>query len=426
MPPGVGRPAGTRRALQPGYGRGRSARRARHRSPVFDATWGERRSIPPGRIPQRASGSSLVGLPSGKQCSILLAVPGQGTDPQRFSGANAGKPNNRLSLPRLVGRWQGFRPAPLRSLAKMRQTWASTPTPTRTRGEQAAQPPLTRSPSPAACSSSSLASASSSSRSAPPRGINVVRPPVADEDRLGPGVSKRKPAHVSIVVPNYRCAGVAVAIGLPGCRPRSHPVRRWRPTASFAPPSPLSPCSPPAPRSSPPLVHPATARFPPTRGPARRSRLRPTERAGRRRSLSLKALPSASPTSAAVTRRRPHHPRAQVRPHPPSTDCKLVIATRSACLYPGRRRLQNCNRQACPLQSSSPPAVNANCLLRRSRARAEPHSGLPTTSLSRSHHSSFSVSPPHVAHPVRRAGFTRGSRTPSLSGHVGGIGKRTC
>jgi len=257
--------------------------------------------------------------------------------------------------------------------------------------------------------------------------ISVVHPPVVDEDRLGLRVSKRKPAHPLIVVPNHGCASFEVVIGLPvvvlvllRLAAGAHGV--------VAPPlalTVLAVCPTVVVNAGEPRPH--QGMFPPNSVSRRRF---PTSARRRRRtrcSLTIQAMPSASPTSAAVTRHRTPSPPRQSSPSPSIHRLQTCPFHSWRLSSPQSPPIAKVKSPGVPLAVLPATCGNRNCLLRRSRARAEPHSGHARDIVDPLPPILFSVSPPHPGHPpsAMRAIHT-GAHMRSLLGHVGGVGRRTC
>ena len=114
----------------------------------FRSTPGEFTQTPPMLPAAGAAVRSLIGPAIGEQRSIFQAVPGQGARPPAFSGANAGNPNNGLSVPNTVGRWQWFRPLSKGIASSHAPNMGLVLLPREAEGEQAAQPPPAQHPPP--------------------------------------------------------------------------------------------------------------------------------------------------------------------------------------------------------------------------------------------------------------------------------------
>ena len=162
---------------------------------------------------------------------------------------------------------------------------------------------------------------------------------------------------------------------------------------------------------------------PPTRSRPR-SRHRPAEGAGRGAPSRPEPCPAPRAHHAAVTRHHPSppcaaksaltlRPRLQalsfllvavVRP-PVTADCQNAIAKRGTC------------------HASSPPAVNANCFPRRSRAPAQPHGGPAHDAAVPSPLTSFLCTTPAHGATVRHAGLTGRSCMTLLPGPDDGGGR---
>ena len=116
---------------------------------------------------------------------------------------------------------------------------------------------------------------------------------------------------------------------------------------------------------------PATHAVPPTLPtPARRRRWTGC-------SLTIRAMPSASKTQIhgdTLPSPLPYAAEFTLTFHPPVAN--LSISLLEVVHSPDHRRCQNAIAKRATCHTLSPPAVNANCFPRRSRAPAPPHSGL--------------------------------------------------
>ena len=113
-------------------------------APVFPALEApvQGSSLRPRRcFPQRECGSFPHWYRHRRAALNLPGSPGSGNRPPAFSGANAGNPNNGLSVPNTVGRWQGFRPLSKGIASSHAPNMGLVLLPREPEGEQAAKPP---------------------------------------------------------------------------------------------------------------------------------------------------------------------------------------------------------------------------------------------------------------------------------------------
>ena len=169
-------------------------------------------------------------------------------------------------------------------------------------------------------------------------------------------MSVDEPAHVRVVDTNHDRARVAGIIGFAGRRHRpvvrSLPrLRARRPHRGLRPRHARRPAHSHCQRrrAQTPRRSSSQHAAPPTR-----SRHRPEERAGITCSLTIPALPSASPASVTVTRHHPPSPQRSSSPSPSIHRLQSVLPTRGVCPCPVTADCNSCNPHECPWQHPVP------------------------------------------------------------------------
>ena len=157
------------------------------------------------------------------------------------------------------------------------------------------------------------------------------------------------------------------------------------PPVAFIPSSSPRSCSPSSARSSSPPVRqpwtnlPTNAVLPTLPTSARRTRWSTCSLTTQAMCPALPTCPSRRDTSPCSS--RPQHGPAEVRPSSSILRAPFVISTRSSCPPPQSPPIALCCTSrvngAAFCNPSLPPGLNPKCSLRRSRAGAAPHGGLP-------------------------------------------------